>query len=235
MNYSPVFMLLLSQKNLLPMTDLLAQVPESTRWMMAKKIATMMTNEGIEEMSVPVTLQNKAKCLVADSLANRGTDSHCHTDDVRARYYGWIGEALFCLRYGLKEPPLCYGSRGGKDDRGQDFIIEYKGKKVVVDVKTTTRKKDGLKRDWSIELYERQVNRPDSLTQAYFCIVLIVDEEQPLLIKKAYLIGIISRDNVRNFPLREPHYKSSGAYINERTYEVPFGAFTYFDNRLQLL
>jgi len=170
-----------------------------------------------------------AKTLVEYSLKHHPIsniwDTYKKEKTEELRFTGSLGEVLFADVYNLERPTRSFGAVDGQDF-GKDFQIKYIDRSVNYDVKTMHRKTGVFYKNYVLNIPARQLHRPDTQTDNYFCISLHEEKNTPIasflgFMPKADLlnnkIGILYKKNT----VRVRADKTTFRFLND-TYEVDF-------------
>lgn len=132
-----------------------------------------------------------AKKLVDYSLINHPVpniwDSNKKNKTKELRMTGTLGEVVFADLYDLERPTKSFGAIDGQD-YGQDFKLENGS----FDIKTMHRKSNIFYENYVLNIPFRNVSRPDSLTDYYYCISL--NEKNNITI--ASIIGYLRKKDI---------------------------------------
>lgn len=107
------------------------------------------------------------------------------------RMTGTLGEIVFADLYKLKRPHRSFGAIDGQD-YGQDFRLLLKGKEMVFDIKSMHRKSNIFYENYVLNIPARNIQRPDSLTDYYYCISLHQKNNKTI----ASIIGYLSKKDI---------------------------------------
>ena len=104
------------------------------------------------------------------------------------RFTGSLGEIVFADTYGLPRPTKSFGAIDGQDF-GQDFVLLIDGKPKSFDVKSMSRKNNNFRENYVLNLPAYQMQRPNVLTDYYFCINIHQVDNQRI----ASFLGYVSK------------------------------------------
>ena len=128
-------------------------------------------------IEVTAEQQAYAKSLVEYSIANHpvkdifADDPDGKRRQFEFRYTGTLGEVVFADAYRLQRPTRSFGAVDGQDF-GQDFLLDFDGTPVSIDVKSMHRKANQFMENYVLNIPAYQLHKSVSLTNYYFCINL---------------------------------------------------------------
>ena len=190
-----------------------------------------MKNEFFFQIAISQEQIELANQLVDYSLKNHpvsdifSNDPNGKERKREFRFTGSLGEIVFADTYGLPRPTKSFGAIDGQDF-GQDFVLIIDGKPKSFDVKSMSRKNNNFRENYVLNLPAYQMQRPNLLTDYYFCINIHQADNQRI----ASFLGYVSKLEIEANSIGILYQKGTvrnkddgGSFIFQRdTYEVDF-------------
>jgi hypothetical protein len=179
--------------------------------------------------SVIVTEEQKeyARQLVENSIKHHPVsniwDFHKKDKTKTLRMTGTIGEVVFADLYELERPKRSFGAIDGQDF-GKDFELSIEGITGKFDIKTMHRKSNVFYGNYVLNIPARNINRPDSITDYYYCISLHEENNNTI----ASVIGYIKKDDIIKGNIGILYKKGTKRIRRDKTY------FTFYEDTYEI-
>jgi hypothetical protein len=179
--------------------------------------------------SVPVTEAQieYAKQLVEYSIKHHPVpniwDQHKKEKTEKLRMTGTIGEIVFADLYELERPKRSFGAIDGQD-YGKDFEMTIGKISGKFDIKTMHRKSNVFYKDYVLNIPARNINRPDSVTDYYYCISLHKENNRTI----ASVIGYIKKEDIIKGDIGILYKKGTKRIRRDKTH------FTFYEDTYEI-